>query len=165
MAYPKMIAERLARRVDRSAGPDACWPWLGMRIRGYGFIVATHHGKRVPAHRLAFEIAVGAPIPTGMSICHRCDNPPCCNPAHLFLGTQSDNARDMWGKRRGYVGGPGARAARGERVGGAKLTEALVLDLRAARASGQALKALSVRFGVSQATVSMVASRKVWRHV
>lgn len=71
--------------------------------RGYGEI--RYGGGLVRAHRLAYELTFG-PIPQGMSVCHQCDNPPCCNPKHLFLGTQSDNSRDMWSKGRGVPPSP-----------------------------------------------------------
>jgi len=165
--YPKIpLHERLARGIDRSGGDDSCWPWTRMTSRnGYGLLVESHHGRRVLAHRLSYEIHSGAPIPGGLFVCHRCDNPPCCNPAHLFLGTQSDNAHDMWNKRRGYVRGPGSRAAKGSRVGGAKLRESDVPEIRAARQSGLRLKEIASRHGVSEATVSMIVNGKTWRHV
>jgi len=77
---------------------DACWEWNGPRdYHGYGR--KTVNRKTVRLHRLAWEWANG-PIPPGMFICHRCDNPPCVNPAHLFLGTNLDNVRDMIAKKR-----------------------------------------------------------------
>lgn len=72
-----------------------CWEWKGKRYpSGYG-----RHSKFY-AHRVAYELVHG-PIPAGMFVCHRCDNPPCCNPAHLFLGTPEDNAKDRERKGRG----------------------------------------------------------------
>jgi hypothetical protein len=84
--------------VDQSGGSDACWPWQRHRNpEGYG--VTKLAGFR-RAHRLAWCLTNG-PIPDGMLVCHTCDNPPCCNPAHLFLGTESDNRQDMLAKGRG----------------------------------------------------------------
>jgi len=82
-------------RVDMSGGPDACWPWTGARHpSGYGGV--SWRGGRVNAHRVAYELAYGNP---GKGfVCHHCDNPPCCNPAHLFLGTAQDNYRDSIAK-------------------------------------------------------------------
>ncbi len=81
------LADYLWGRVDRSAGPDACWPWTGPRLpAGYGRL---HHGGRaLYAHRAAWEVAHG-PIPPGLHVRHRCGDPPCCNPADLFLATAS----------------------------------------------------------------------------
>ena len=76
--------------------PDECWPWTGGGDR-YGKIKVRR--MSVSAHRFAWQVANG-PIPDGMSVLHTCDNPPCCNPSHLFLGTNSDNMRDMVTKGR-----------------------------------------------------------------
>lgn len=93
------LAGQLYRNVDRSGGPDACWPWK-RRIRrdGYGDIWARSIGEQL-AHRVAWFVAHG-PIPDGLCVLHRCDNKPCCNPRHLFLGTQLDNMHDMIAKGR-----------------------------------------------------------------
>lgn len=82
---------------------EACWRWLGNDQRmGYGSVFFM--GRRQGAHRVAYEIEHG-PIPGGASICHRCDNPPCCRPSHLFLGTHQDNMDDMAAKGRTRMGG------------------------------------------------------------
>lgn len=94
-----------------TATRQECWPWQGQRNNhGYGrFQVRTDRPEsgrprriayeRTYAHRQAYELVFG-PIPEGLRVLHRCDNPPCCNPAHLFLGTQRDNVMDMWRKGR-----------------------------------------------------------------
>ena len=116
MANRQSIAERFWTKVDRSGGPDACWPWMGHRTRqGYGQVKIL--GKSTPAHRVAWELTNG-PIPLGdhfgtTCACHRCDNPPCCNPAHLFLGTMADNVADRDAKGRGVFLGP-TRPSSGE---------------------------------------------------
>lgn len=105
------VDERFWEKVDRSS-KDGCWPWLAARFdaRGYGaFKKRDDRGrwKMERAHRVAWMLVHGA-IPAGMVVCHRCDNPPCCNPEHLFLGTALDNNRDAAAK---------GRTARGERHG------------------------------------------------
>ena len=75
---------------------DVCWLWLGSKQR-YGVFYNSRHNYR--AHRIAWILTYG-PIPDGLLVCHHCDNPPCCNPKHLFLGTSSDNARDSVAKGR-----------------------------------------------------------------
>lgn len=88
-------AEWFWRSVDQSAGPDACWPWTGYRMAsGYG---RNRHGY---THRYALQLALGRPLADGMEACHRCDNPPCCNPAHLFEGSRLANEQDKTAKGR-----------------------------------------------------------------
>lgn len=89
---------RFWAKVDRSGGPEACWPWTGARAwNGYGQF--GDGGQIHIASRVAWELSCG-PIAEGLHVLHRCDNPPCVNPAHLFLGTHSDNMRDMVAKGR-----------------------------------------------------------------
>jgi hypothetical protein len=88
---------------DTSGGPDACWPFMGFRSKGYGRMQGGKRGAPMLfAHRIAYELANG-PIPTGdgeWCVCHHCDNPPCCNPKHLFLGRDADNMADCHAKGR-----------------------------------------------------------------
>jgi hypothetical protein len=91
--------------VDQSGGPDACWPWLKGRTQdGYGSFrwTDTLDGERL-AHRIACLLTKG-PIPDGMEACHSCDNPPCCNPVQLFLGTNAENVADRVAKGRTRAG-------------------------------------------------------------
>lgn len=153
-----MDEETVARfwsKVDRR-DPNDCWPWTGFReSRGYGqcYISASSTRK---AHRIAFEISNG-PIPPGLLVRHRCDNPPCCNPAHLETGTDADNVRDR--VERGRNG-----CAKGTRNGRAKLTEEQVAFIRDQR--GKMLqRELGEMFGIAQAMVSHVQLGKTWRHL
>lgn len=101
---PKPRTQTFWKRVSQPS-IDACWEWQGGKTEdGYG--KTGYKGKNELAHRLAWELTYGA-IPKNMNVCHNCpdgDNPACCNPAHLFLGTQGDNVRDMFGKGRGNPG-------------------------------------------------------------
>lgn len=83
-------------------GPDECWPWIG-KVSSGGYAKIFKDCKTRLAHRLALEAKLGHPIPAGMQACHKCDNPRCVNPAHLFLGAAADNVADMIEKGRRYV--------------------------------------------------------------
>ena len=112
---PMALAKRLWEYIDRTGGPDACWPYTGGKYGiGYGFF-SIGAGKRWPAHRIAWQVTHGV-IPYGKFVCHRCDNPPCCNPAHLFLGTPKENMQDMLTKERGrHQGNAPRRRSSGSR--------------------------------------------------
>lgn len=148
--------------------PAACWPWPGnITNAGYGSTQGLLK-KTSSTHRLAWELAYG-PIPPGLCVLHKCDNRPCCNPAHLFIGTQADNARDRNTKGR-------TRPPRGEANGQAKLTEDIVRSLRAryVRRDGEvpgryergvvSLRALAKEFGVRYETARDAIKRVNWRH-
>lgn len=107
------------------------------------------------AHRVAFKKMRG-PIVEGMVVCHKCDNPVCCNPSHLFLGTQADNLRDMRGKGRGV---------RGSRVWSAKLREEVIPFIRGMLKTGATQKDVAIIMGVSKSVICAVANGKAWRHV
>ena len=97
--YRERFPQIFWARVDRSAGDEACWPYTGSR-RGNGYGRLRLFGKYELAHRVAYRLTAGD-IPDALHVCHRCDNPPCCNPAHLFVGTHQDNMNDKVAKGRG----------------------------------------------------------------
>lgn len=166
-----MIASRIWAKVDRSGGPDSCWLWTGaIDKRGYGrayvgWLRTESRPQMVLAHRAAWEL-VNGPIPKGLLACHHCDNPPCCNPAHLFLGTQADNMADAG--RKGSM----RRDVRGERNPAHRLTEAEVATIRATyrrgnkwHASATSQTALAQRYGVHEDTIALVIQGKTWQEV
>lgn len=146
------LQDRYWRKVVQNS--SGCWDWSGaIGDTGYTRIDSNHYG-----HRVSYEIHHG-PIPPGMYVLHRCDNRRCTNPDHLFIGTHDDNMRDMQSKGRGRWSG-----VYGERHGGAKLTEAQVIEMRRLHAAGGISQAaLARRFGVSQAMVSRIIRRTAWR--
>ncbi|GAA1992709.1 hypothetical protein GCM10009718_33020 [Isoptericola halotolerans] len=135
--------------------PDACWPWEGrLDAKGYGFIKVN--GKTTRVHRVAWLLANGSWPPPGMVVRHRCDNPPCCNPAHLQLGTVRENVADCIERDR---------RAHGESLRQAKLTEAGVRDIRRRAAAGEAHRAIAADYRVTRQAITLVVKRKNWRHV
>jgi hypothetical protein len=125
-----------------------CLPWWGTLMnKGYGTTWDRAERREVLAHRFVYEQAFGS-IPDGLFVLHRCDNPPCVNPEHLFLGDTRDNAIDMVRKGR-HRGG----ARRGEANHFAKLTDAQVAVLRADRTAGMTQRALARKYGVGQSQV------------
>ena len=151
---------------------DECWEWpMSRTAAGYGQLGFDAGGKRSTAyaHRAAYQAHHGA-IPEGAHICHRCDNPCCFNPAHLFAGSAIENMQDMAAKGRSNKGRKlpiGERhwtksrrsELRGSANGNSKLTEADVLAIRASRETGVALAS---RYGVTGALISAIRKRKVW---
>lgn len=158
---PTKVVERFFSRLPEERPPDSCWEITGPSFPfGYGRIdfSAEKRQHSVSAHRVSYMLFVG-PIPEGLVICHRCDNPPCCNPDHLFLGTFADNANDMAVK---------GRSARGAGNWAAKLTEANVREIRSLyrwqdRVNG--IPALARRFGISDSQVHDIIKGKSWKHV
>lgn len=144
---------RFWSKVDRSAGPDACWPWTASLIKGYGHFGKVVDGKWVDrkSHREAYEL-VNGPIPAWASVLHSCDNPPCSNPAHLRLGSVSDNAADRVARGRGCVGVKNGRA---------RVTPEQVAEIRA---SSDRQVDLAARYGLSQTHVSRIKRGENWRY-
>ena len=139
-----------------AATPTGCSEWNGARQKdGYGIL--TFHRQSWLAHRLAWTLANGE-IPAGKYICHDCDNPPCCNPAHLFVGTQVENMADMREKgRRKNINN-------GSDNGRAKLTREAVDAIRKEYANGGVTqKELATLYGVNQTNISMLLRRVSWR--
>ena len=161
----KPLAQRFLAKVDRRSD-DECWLWLGYRMRPknrkgiwHGQINTGRRGRSALTHRVAWELANG-PIPPGMNVLHRCDNPGCVNPKHLFLGTQGDNVSDAAAKGRM----PGPRLI-GERNPTAKLTIADVRAIREEAAAGAAPKALAARFSVTRQNIRSILLGQTWRSV
>lgn len=172
LGHPDFMV-RFWSKVDKISGPmhptlGRCWVWTGGRFRfGYGKVCSAK--KKLLAHRLAWKDFAGA-IPDGLCVLHNCDNPPCVNPAHLFLGTQADNNADRDAKGR-QVALRGDRhhlrvnpeqIIRGESHGRSKLTDAKVRAIRLAIGSHVMV---GREFGVSESTIALIRKGRIWSHV
>jgi hypothetical protein len=160
--YPRRsVAERLWPKVNKD-GPipehrpelGPCWVWTGSTVgSGYGQIEHQHRHWRV--HRLVYVLTHG-PIPDGLDVLHSCDNPPCCNPAHLRVGSKPQNMREA--SSRG-------RISRGTGRWNARLSPESVRAIRVAASQGMTHVAIGQRFGVSRAAVGHIVNRKRWAWV
>lgn len=146
------IEDRFWSKVRKT---DVCWEWRASRTDlGYGKFVAL--GEQL-AHRVSWRLHRATP-PGGLLVCHKCDNPSCVRPDHLFLGTAADNVADMVAKRR-------HSAARGERSGAAILTTGQVREIRRRLAEGSPCSELAAVYGVHRSTIHLIAKRRNWAHV
>lgn len=167
--FPNSEVERFWSTVDRSGGPNACWEWQGRRDpHGYGRFCSQRRTWR--ANRLALAFGKGE-YDSNLDACHSCDNPPCCNPAHLWAGTNAQNRADSKAKgrtpsgdRHGMALHPESRCI-GEKNAGAVLTEGQVVAIRLARQQGKAIRALAREYGVHQRTIQRVVKGTHWRHL
>ena len=168
----KSQEDRFWSKVDKR-GPDECWPWKASLRNGYGqYKVGGKRGKMVRAHRVAWvmvhgEIPVTSETQHGTCVCHRCDNPLCVNPRHLFLGTQIANIKG--GRIKGRYPRPTAaqrKAAselrRGRHGPAKKLTSDDVLKIRALKKGGVSARDIAERFDLGTTTVHYICSGKAW---
>lgn len=155
---PKLTDKDISRfwAKVKKRGADECWPWAGYRHpTGYGQI---GFGKRVyRAPRIAYQLTRG-PFRHHLCVMHVCDNPACCNPSHLKLGTPADNVRDCHEKGR-------AAGAKGEANRHAKLTAEDVARIRARRVDGCTTEALAAEYGVDVSNIRHILRRASWKHV
>lgn len=135
--------DRFWERVEKR-GRDECWGWKGTATPdGYGWL--SVRGHLTYAHRFSYELNIGV-IPNKMFVCHACDNARCVNPAHLFVGLPSDNARDMARKGR-------------------QSSKISIVQARQIRASGEGYAALAARFGITKSAVKAIKIGQNWKHV
>lgn len=148
--------ERYADRIDR-AGDNDCWVWTGARAsRCYGH---THlNNEHIYAHRAAYEWAHGVGSAEGWVVRHQCDNPPCCNPGHLLVGTQADNMQDMLSRGRG-------NPSKGTEIWTAKLSEDDVLEVRRLAASGWPIARIREVFPIKHTALMYAATGRTWKHL
>lgn len=148
------IADRLSEKlllVD-----SGCWEFVGAISDGYGTI--RYNGRVHKSHRVSWEIENG-PIPEGMCVLHHCDNPTCCNPKHLFLGTKKDNSDDMISKGRDYHN---PEWIRGEANGHAKLLKSDVLEIKQLLNEGYTQQSIADAYGCSRENIKKIKLGHSW---
>ncbi len=153
-------------RFDFYASPEAlsgCWLWTGA-LDGHGYGHFWMDGEIMKAHRASWILHRGA-IPDGKWLLHRCDNPACVNPIHLFLGDRTANMRDMAAKGRQVFQVSPERAARGSGVFGSRLEEGQVATIKRELARGVSLARIAREYGVCKATIGHIRSGKNWAHI
>ncbi len=134
---------------------DGCWNWIGaIGPRGYGGF--KFHGKRQSSHRVALALTGQAMPPSSVDVCHRCDNPKCVRPSHLFIGSRSENLLDASTK---------GRIARGESHGSSKLSSDDVVDIRRRVSNGETQTSLALAYGVSVTAIHLIHHRLRWAHL
>lgn len=140
---------------------NSCWEWTGHPNGKFGYGRVMVNGRRVLAHRRAWELLVG-PIPDGLKVLHRCDNPPCVRPDHLFLGTLADNNRDRDAKGRTSTGPSHAAASNPWRAALAKrkLSDGDVQKIRQLIAEGFSTRQIGPQFGIHHSYVSDIGRGK-----
>ena len=144
------LAQRFWSKVD-PAPSECCWEWTAGKDRtGYGrFKLNT---KMLSAHRIAYILAKGE-IPAGLVVRHTCDNPACCNPDHLILGTHTDNMADMLERKR---------QAKGEQHGKCKLTVKQAMEIYNLPLKQDEVAKL---YNIDQSIVSKIKHKKIWKHL
>lgn len=154
MADPFVIARFLGQCDHRDDA--SCWEWRGiMNTNGYGrFSFANRHRL---AHRFSFSLFIGS-IPSGMVVCHSCDNRKCVNPRHLWVGTQSENLKDAFAKGRHTT-----PDTRGERNGNRKLDWRRVMAIREMHSEGTKKYLIAQAFGVSPSTIGEIIANEIWK--
>ena len=156
-ALTNLVVNKIFSRIEIKQ-PSECWPWkAACSSAGYGQI---GFGRKVYyIHRLAWQFANDSQIPNGMFVLHSCDNPTCCNPNHLHLGTHQQNMIEKVERGR-------SNPVYGEKSGASKLTEKEVLEIRNLYAIGNySTRKLGEKYKVSHRNIVDVVNRKIWRHI
>ena len=139
---------------------DECWDWLGAKTQdGYGRIVVKNK-KVVGAHRYSYQYFTRDRIPKNYFVCHKCDNPGCVNPNHLFIGKPRDNSKDMVLKGRSF-----RPEQKGELNKNSRLTERDVKNIRSRYSKGESVKEIVNSLGEQYMAIWLICTRKTWRHI
>jgi len=157
--WRKPPEERYWAKVDKG-GPDECWPWNASRdLHGYGWF-RLDVKTMVQSHRYGLTLKLGREIREGYQSCHTCNNPPCCNPKHLYEGTPKENTQDSI--RAGTFSPPPGSNTRGAEHPSARLTEPEVLDIYRRAWQGEEQMALAQEYGVVHHTINQIKLGKTW---
>ena len=150
----RTVQERYDALVIRR-GSEECWGWSAFKFKGYGRMGNVWGQASIGAHRVSYMLHVG-PIPEGLTVLHKCDNPECTNPRHLKLGTNEDNNRDRDQK---------GRMALGEQNGKSKLTAEQARLIKQRLASGEKPYSIAPDFSVSEGCIAQIRRGKSWAHI
>lgn len=156
MISSQLTAENWKKFWSKVQFTNGCWNWTTRSgiLKYYGCISFNH--KQYKAHILSYEYFYGQSVPPGLEVCHHCDNAPCVNPEHLFVGTHAQNLADASAK---------GRTPRGSRDGNSKLKEDDIPNIRALSAEGVSGIAIGKWYGVDPSTIYKILWGKRWRHV
>ncbi len=143
--------------VDKSGGPDACWPWVGRKCKnGYGKYGYKSVEGRITARSNRVAMLLSGVDIGGKYVLHHCDAPACCNPKHLYVGTIIDNTRDRVERKRQPPDGGESKAAR------SKIFAVAIREIRAARGDKEAITALAARYGMHETNIRSIARGKTF---
>lgn len=169
--YPSEI-DRFWSKVNKTDNTEDCWTWnASTRAKGYGAFCYLKDGQTINGrgHRYSYEIHIGV-IPDGLFVLHRCDNPSCVNPNHLFLGTNQDNVNDMMRKGRHVSGGTYAKDKakynRGSKHFNAKLTEDIVRSIRQEYIPNKiGYIKLAKKYNITVSHATLIIKNKIWKSI
>lgn len=155
MNYPQNIIIRFFQSINYPGNDNDCWEW-NCYCNNYGYGIFNWN-RHIKAHRFIYECYNG-PIPDDLFVCHKCDNPPCCNPDHLFLGTEQDNKNDMVQKNR---------QAFGSSNGMAKLNDKTVIEILEKIDNGTytTLQQICSTYSIAESPIRDIFTRRLWSHV
>lgn len=151
------LEERFWKFVVKGESVNDCWEWVGSKsARRYGHLGKGQ--KLLKAHRYSWELHNNQQVPDGMSICHKCDNPECTNPLHLFVGTHQENMDDMMAKGR-------RPPITGTRQWKCRFTEEQVIDIRSMHTDGHSRKEICDKYNANSSIIGKIVNGKLWRHL